>query len=113
MVFKHNTGMVRKTFRLGDPVYDNGQLLGGEGLRHTPRPYVPQYELEIVHENSTGRVVEVFDTKTDQCYYMSHKWTCPDKRAFRIVGKAISLGEAQALLRPREMAKAYAEKQTA
>lgn len=104
MRFRHNTVTVRKVFRLGDPVYDNGQLLGGEGLRHTPKPYIPQYQFDIVQENSTGRVVEVFDTKGDQCYYVAHKWTRDDKKAFRIVGKAISLGEVQALLRPRETA---------
>lgn len=116
MPFKHNINggqkSNRRAFRLGDPVYDNGQLLGGE-CRYTPQTYVPQFEFELMHENSLGRVVEVCDTKLDQTYYMAHRWTRPDKRAFRIVGKAISLKDAQTLLRQIDTATAYANERAA
>lgn len=102
----------RRAFRLGDPVYDNGQLLGGE-CRYTPHTYISQFEFELMHENSLGRVVEVCDTKSDQIYYIAHRWTRPDKRAFRIVGKATSLKDAQTLLRQRDTAIANANEMAA
>jgi hypothetical protein len=113
MSFKHNIGGGQKSnrrssFRLGDRIDERIYDETKTRTRYAEQAYVPQFEFELVHENSVGRVVEVLDTKTDQCTYMAHKWTRPDKRAFRVVGKAISLGDARALLRSREVARANA-----
>ncbi len=109
-MFKHNLNggqkSNRRSFRLGDQVSERLYDETKERYRLVQRDYEPQFEIELVHENSAGRVVEVFDIKVDQCYYMAHRWTRPDKRAFQVVGKAISLGDAQALLRQREVAQA-------
>jgi hypothetical protein len=114
MPFKHNIGggqqTRRRPFRLGDPVYDNGELMGGEGLRHTPKPYVSQFEFEVVRETSTGRIVEVFDTKTENCYYVAHAWLRADKQAFQVIGSGADLDEVRFLFK---MWKEHLSEQTA
>lgn len=63
--------------------------------RSTPPPYKPQFEIDVLTESNNGKIIEVTDTKTDQIWYIVHKWTRPDRKAFRVVGKAISLGDAR------------------